>query len=154
MRCKSHCQKLFRISLPLTNPTHWKKRYKIDWQVEWELTHLFVDGFYTVFKVIFNDSVRSKTGQIFGVMERTVNFNQYFKKIGRVANVPKKRLLRKHFKKHDIPLQRGQFSSRQARQNCCKASDLSIKRSIRLVFWDFLLAFLMDSVTLKVISYH
>ena len=59
-----------------------------------------VDCFYTLFKYRFDGKIVTKNGQVFDNIERAVRFNQRHKTVERMANIGKKRLFRKNYKRH------------------------------------------------------
>ena len=58
-----------------------------------------VDCLYTLFKYRFSDKIVLKSGQLFDILQRVVNFNQQNKGVERMPSFAKKRLLRKKLKK-------------------------------------------------------
>ena len=63
-------------------------------------TYQHVDCLYTVFKYRFSGKVVAKSGQVFDIMQRAVDFNHRNKGVDRMPSIAKKRLLRKKFRKH------------------------------------------------------
>ena len=63
-------------------------------------TYQHVDCLYTLFKYRFSGKVIAKSGQVFGNVQRAVDFNQRNKGVDRMPSIAKKRLLRKKYKKH------------------------------------------------------
>ena len=59
-----------------------------------------VDCLYTLFKYRFSGKVFAKSGQVFGNVQRAVDFNQRNKGVDRIPSFAKMRLLRKKYKKH------------------------------------------------------
>ena len=59
-----------------------------------------MDCLYTLFKYRFSGNGIAKGGQVFGNVQRAVDFNQRNKGVDRMPSIAKKRLLRKKYKKH------------------------------------------------------
>ena len=59
-----------------------------------------VDCLYTLFKYRFIGKTVIKSGQAFDNLQRAVLFNQQNRGVERMPSIPKKRLLRKKYKKH------------------------------------------------------
>ena len=59
-----------------------------------------VDCLYTLFKYRFSGKILVKSGQLFDNFQRAVHFNQQNRGLDRMPSIPKKRLLRKKYKKH------------------------------------------------------
>ena len=59
-----------------------------------------MDCLYTLFKYRFSGKVIAKSGQVFGNVQRAVDFNQKNKGVDRKPSIAKMRLLRKKYKKH------------------------------------------------------
>ena len=63
-------------------------------------TYQHLDCLYTLFKYRFSGKFIAKSGQVFGNVQRAVDFNHRNKGVDRMPSIAKKRLLRKKFKKH------------------------------------------------------
>ena len=63
-------------------------------------TYQYVDCLYTIFRYRFSGKVTVKSGQVFGNVQRAVDFNHRNKGLDRMPSIAKKRLLRKKYKKH------------------------------------------------------
>ena len=66
-------------------------------------TYQNVDCLYTLFKYRFSGEVIAKSGQVFDIVQRAVDFNHINhrnKGVDRMPSIAKKRLLRKKYKKH------------------------------------------------------
>ena len=59
-----------------------------------------VDCLYTLFKYRFNGKIFIKSGQIFDILQSAVHFNQQNRGMDRTSSIPKKKLLRKKYKKY------------------------------------------------------
>ena len=59
-----------------------------------------VDCVYTLFKYRFSGKVVAKSGQVFGNVQRAVDFNHRNKGVDRMPSIAKKRFLWKKYKKH------------------------------------------------------
>ena len=62
-------------------------------------TYQHVDCLYTLFKYRFSGKVIAKSGQVFDIVQRAVDFNHRNKGVDRMPSIAKKRLLRKKYKK-------------------------------------------------------
>ena len=62
-------------------------------------TYEQVDCLYTLFKYQFSGKVIARSGQVFDIVQRTVDLNHKNKGLDRMAAIAKNRLLRKNFKK-------------------------------------------------------
>ena len=62
-------------------------------------TYQHVDCLYTLFKYRFSGKVIARSGQVFDILQRAVDFNQKNKGVDRMPSIAKKKLLRKKYKK-------------------------------------------------------
>ena len=58
-----------------------------------------LDSLYTLFKYRFSGNIVFKNGQIIDNGQRADQFNHQHRRVGSMPSIPKKRLLRKNFKK-------------------------------------------------------
>ena len=61
-------------------------------------TYQHVDCLHTLFKHRFSGKVIAKSGQVFGNVQRAVDFNHRNKGVDRMPSIAKKKLLRKKYK--------------------------------------------------------
>ena len=79
-----------------------------------QFTYQFENFLHTVFYLRFKESVCTKKGQLFDIMEGFVNFNQHFKGIARMPGVSKKRFLREKIQNEEFISKEGKLCKNKA----------------------------------------